>query len=49
MGFIEGGAFLLRCPAIVLGDGAPSSLADRGHSLASLDSATGGSRLAPQI
>ncbi len=26
--------FLLGCPANVLGDGAPSSLADPGHSLA---------------
>ena len=29
-------AFLLRCPANVLGGGAPSSLADRGHALRSL-------------
>ena len=38
---------LLGCPAIVLGDGAPASLADPGHSLPSLDSATGGGRVAP--
>ena len=38
---------LLRCPANVLGDGAPASLADRCHSLASLGSATGGGQLAP--
>ncbi len=38
---------LLRCPANVLGGGAPSSLADRGHSLPSLDPATGGGRVAP--
>ena len=31
----------------LVGDGAPSSLTDRSHSLSSLDSATGGARIAP--
>ena len=35
-------------PDIFLADGAASSAIDRGHSLSSLDSATGGGRLAPQ-
>ncbi len=33
----------------LLGGGAPASLTDRGHSLGSLDSATGGGRLVPLL
>ena len=40
---------LLRLPANVLGDAAPSSLAGRCHSLPSLASATGGGRVAPYL
>ena len=36
-------------PGIFVGDEAPSSSADHGHSLGSLASAAGGGRLAPQL
>ena len=35
-------------PGVLVGDKAPSSFTDRCHSLSSLDSATGGGRVAPQ-
>ena len=36
-------------PGIFLADGAAASTADRGHSLRSLDSATGGAPIAPLV
>jgi len=36
-------------PGVLLADGAAASLTDRGHSLRSLDSATGGAPIAPQL
>ena len=36
-------------PCVRLGDGAPALHTDRGHSLSSLDSATGGGRVAPYL
>ena len=41
-------ALPVAVPGVLLADGAASSTTDRGHSLGSLDSATGGGRLAPQ-
>ena len=46
---IKSGALPVVVPGIFVGDEAPSSSADHGHSLGSLASAAGGGRLAPQL
>ena len=45
----KAGALPVAVPDLFLGFQKPSSAIDRCHSLGSLDSATGGDRLAPQL